>query len=801
MTCHRFRTILAALVLLVGTLGQRSSAQCVSNSNIYRFTYANVRYEIVKEAKTWADAAACAVQRGGYLAQIDSAAEQAAIYSAIQAAGVSPNYNPIEFGGGASYVWIGGTDRVSEGSWVWDGNDDGLGTPFWQGSANGTAVAGRYNNWGRNAQGARQEPDNFLDAQDCVAIGLSKWPVGAPLQLGAAGQWNDISEDSSCFFVIENAPPVASGLAVSSVTPSYGALVGGQEVSVLGNGFNPDDTSISFGGRPGAVMSVSADGTFLTAITPAAPAGQVSVTVTTPTGSASKANAFRYMPRPAVLAVTPPAGPTTGGTVITVTGTNFVAGSTGVFVNGVPGTVTSVNASGTSMQAITPAGVAGLRAVTVRTNAGEGAAPNGFNYREQPTVDSISPSDGPLFGGTTVTIDGSGFVPGQTTVKFGSASATNVTVLTPTLLTARTGASTAGEKRVTVTTAGGTGVLDPALQVFTYRPRPVVAAVAPPTGSSAGGTTITITGSGFVPGSTVVKVGAAPASAVVVGDGGTTLTAVTGASSIGLKPVSVITSGGSGSKANAFTYLPVPTITGLARQDGGGASGSVTGGYVVILTGTNFVSGATVVKFGGRNCALLSVTLGGTRLTATVPPGSPGPVDVTVTTFGGTGTLPGGFTYTIPFTLLAPTASAGPRSPAPGLHASGAGDASSNGTFVLPMVPAWAPDTGIAAVDEFIVAATTAATGPAPCGDSVPEVDLDGNGEPDLCQLRRGDLDLDGDRDGWDMRLMMELLGRESPDGIADVDGDGVVTLLDVLRAMADDADAAMAGAPEDGGA
>ena len=117
------------------------------------------------------------------------------------------------------------------------------------------------------------------------------------------------------------------------------------------------------------------------------------------------------------------------------------------------------------------------------------------------------------------------------------------------------------------------------------------------------------------------------------------------------------------------------------------------------------------------------------------------------------------------------------------------------------MVPAWAPDTGIAAVDEFIVAATTAATGPAPCGDPVPEVDLDGNGEPDLCQLRRGDLDLDGDRDGWDMRLMMELLGRESPDGIADVDGDGVVTLLDVLRAMADDADAAMAGAPEDGGA
>ena len=54
------------------------------------------------------------------------------------------------------------------------------------------------------------------------------------------------------------------------------------------------------------------------------------VTVTTPGGTTatSAADLFTYDTVPAVTAITPNAGPLAGGTVVTVTGTGFTAGST-----------------------------------------------------------------------------------------------------------------------------------------------------------------------------------------------------------------------------------------------------------------------------------------------------------------------------------------------------------------------------------------------------------------------------------------------------------------------------------------
>ena len=56
------------------------NAQCVNVSNIYTFEYNGHTYEMVKENKTWANAAACAVERGGYLVEITDAAEQDSIF-------------------------------------------------------------------------------------------------------------------------------------------------------------------------------------------------------------------------------------------------------------------------------------------------------------------------------------------------------------------------------------------------------------------------------------------------------------------------------------------------------------------------------------------------------------------------------------------------------------------------------------------------------------------------------------------------------------------------------------------------
>lgn len=73
-----------------------------------------------------------------------------------------------------------------------------------------------------------------------------------------------------------------------------------------------------------------------------------------------------------------------------------------------------------------------------------------------PTVAALSPAFGPMAGGTAITITGSGFVSGVTTVKFGANTATSVTVNSPTSLVATAPSGNLGTVDVTVTTPGGT---------------------------------------------------------------------------------------------------------------------------------------------------------------------------------------------------------------------------------------------------------------------------------------------------------------------------------------------------------
>lgn len=183
-------------------------SQCASDTNIYRFDYAGHSYEVVREVVTWTNAATCAVVRGGYLVEISSQAEQDAVFDAIiTGAGVSPTYTSISNGGGIAYVWIGATDATTEGTWLWDGDNNGAGTNFWtgegaNGAGTGAAVGGAYINWGGTGAGTPNEPDDYGSAQDCGAIGLTGWPSGTSM-LGDTGEWNDLQPGSACYYVIE----------------------------------------------------------------------------------------------------------------------------------------------------------------------------------------------------------------------------------------------------------------------------------------------------------------------------------------------------------------------------------------------------------------------------------------------------------------------------------------------------------------------------------------------------------------------------------------------------------------------
>ena len=81
-------------------------------------------------------------------------------------------------------------------------------------------------------------------------------------------------------------------------------------------------------------------------------------------------------------------------------------------------------------------------------------------------------------------------------------------------------------------------------------------------------------------------------------------------------------------------------------------TGPTTGGTAVTITGTNFVSGATV-SFGASAATGVTV-VSATQITATSPAHAVGVVDVTVTTAGGTSAISSAdqFTYTPPPTVV-----------------------------------------------------------------------------------------------------------------------------------------------------
>src|SRR5680860_1363075 len=109
---------------------------------------------------------------------------------------------------------------------------------------------------------------------------------------------------------------------------------------------------------------------------------------------------------------------------------------------------------------------------------------------------------------------GTGFVNGATTVAFGGTAATGVVVVSATTITAVSPAHAAGVVDVTVTTPAGTSLTAGTGNDYTYG-LPSVTALNP-TGqtTTAAGTTVTITGTGFVNGSTTVAFGGTAATGV-----------------------------------------------------------------------------------------------------------------------------------------------------------------------------------------------------------------------------------------------------------------------------------------------
>jgi Domain of unknown function (DUF1929)/IPT/TIG domain/Glyoxal oxidase N-terminus len=104
-------------------------------------------------------------------------------------------------------------------------------------------------------------------------------------------------------------------------------------------------------------------------------------------------------PAPTVSSVSPNNGPTSGGTAVTITGTNFAAGATASFGGTAATNVVVVNS--TKITATTPAHAAGAVTVTVTVNGQSGSLANGFTYNASGGISFVQVASATPQGATT----------------------------------------------------------------------------------------------------------------------------------------------------------------------------------------------------------------------------------------------------------------------------------------------------------------------------------------------------------------------------------------------------------------
>lgn len=318
----------------------------------------------------------------------------------------------------------------------------------------------------------------------------------------------------------------ATTFFVSSVDPSVGNPAGGQEVTILGGGFDPP-VRVTFNGTAAVVRSVSPNR--IVVVVPSATAAGVNVPVGTTvpvsvavtinvneTGTLTDTlqNGFIYSlgntTQPQVFSVTPTLGSNDGGTTVTINGQGFES-PVQVFLerNGVGVEASVQSVSPTRITIVTPAANGfgqDLRNQTVdirvrNLNTGfETLRQGAFRFGSPVLITSFAPGQAPYNVPTTVTIFGQGFDSPVAVSLAGvaasviSTTGTEIVVRSPVVAIS---SCEDVEDPVSVTNIE-TGDSDTSASNFIFQvPRPVITNLNPSSGPEAGGTTITIFGQGF----------------------------------------------------------------------------------------------------------------------------------------------------------------------------------------------------------------------------------------------------------------------------------------------------------------
>jgi YVTN family beta-propeller protein len=172
--------------------------------------------------------------------------------------------------------------------------------------------------------------------------------------------------------------PVGSAPLVASVSPGSGPVGAETTVTITGANFT-GATAVHFGTTEAVSFSVDNDGE-ITAVSPEEGAGPVDITVTTTHGTSatSAADQYNYENGPVVTSISPSSGPTTGGTTVTIVGSNFT-GATAVTFGSTAAESFDVVADA-EITAESPDGSAGTVDITVTTPDGTSVTSSADQY-------------------------------------------------------------------------------------------------------------------------------------------------------------------------------------------------------------------------------------------------------------------------------------------------------------------------------------------------------------------------------------------------------------------------------------
>lgn len=232
--------------------------------------------------------------------------------------------------------------------------------------------------------------------------------------------------------------------AVLSITPNQGPEAGGTTVTIGGRNLDQTD-SVTFDGIAATSFTIVSD-TEVTAVTPPG-VGTVDVALSSGEVVSTLVDGFTYVPDDGgnpgdgdstLVTINPDRGPEAGGTLVTIGGTNLSDADTVLFGD-VPGTSVTV-ISDTEITVVSPAGTGNVP-VTVSADGTPIPGDIRFTYVPEdgsgPVIDSVTPDNGPVGGGTVVIIGGDNFSEGDT-VYFGENPGTNVVINSPTEITVTT---------------------------------------------------------------------------------------------------------------------------------------------------------------------------------------------------------------------------------------------------------------------------------------------------------------------------------------------------------------------------